>query len=209
MQDVPPVQGPVRRALYLGVQEVREAERVHHDQRLRESALQSTAGESCPAAGRGRGGGVSAPPTPPSTQETPLSAAHGGAAQRAVAPQLSGHRRASPASRLGLRRDTHAQRAGGAGVLPAPPRWRSRTCRTRRCPEAPRGRSPLRKTAARKHRARPAGPAGGGGWARGLLPPEQLRGMFELRLGSRKPRPQFSWTLAVSGGQGYGDHTLR
>lgn len=156
-----------------------------------------------------RGGGVSAPPTPPSTQETPLSAAHGGAAQRAVAPQLSGHRRASPASRLGLRRDTHAQRAGGAGVLPAPPRWRSRTCRTRRCPEAPRGRSPLRKTAARKHRARPAGPAGGGGWARGLLPPEQLRGMFELRLGSRKPRPQFSWTLAVSGGQGYGDHTLR
>lgn len=51
--------------------------------------------------------------------------------------------------------------------------------------------------------------AGGGGWARGLLPPEQLRGMFELRLGSRKPRPQFSWTLAVSGGQGYGDHTLR
>lgn len=40
----------------------------------------------------------------------------------------------------------------GWGVLPARPRWQSHTYRTGRCPEAPRGRSPLRKTAAKKTR---------------------------------------------------------
>lgn len=49
----------------------------------------------------------------------------------------------------------------GWGVLPARPRWRSHTYRTRRCPEAPPGRSPLRKTAARETRQNQAvqGPA--------------------------------------------------
>lgn len=40
----------------------------------------------------------------------------------------------------------------GPGDLPARPRWRSHTYRTRRCPEAPQGRSPLRKTAAKKRK---------------------------------------------------------
>ena len=48
-----------------------------------------------------------------------------------------------------------------ARILPARPQWRSHTCRTGRCPEAPRGRSPSRKTAARKtHIRAPASPLG-------------------------------------------------
>lgn len=103
MQDVPPVHGPVRGALYLGVQEVREAERVHHDERLRESALQSTAGGPAPPGAASGGLGPAHPAHPRRRPTTHPS------------PQLSGSPQAAPASGRGLRKDTHARRGGQRG----------------------------------------------------------------------------------------------
>lgn len=171
----------------------------------------------------GRGGaawGVSAPPTPPARE-------HSGD------PTLRCPRRRRTTRRVptALRAPTRLARlrTGAApGHACAEGRRRgSPTCtapmaithmQNKKMPRGTSGKVTIKENCSQKTQSaacrpshlRPAAErAGGGGWARGLLPPEQLRGMFELRLGSRKPRPQFSWTLAVSGGQGYGGHTLR
>lgn len=138
VQDALPVAAPVGRAPYLGVQQVGEAERVHHDQRLWGGG----------AAGWALGGGGLCGPgapaqAPPDARVPPLPAA-----PPPPAPRGPPVRRGSP---------------------PAPPRWRSHTCRTGRCPEAPQGRPPSGKTVAKKSENQvPRGPGlrpPGLGWA--------------------------------------------